>query len=75
LRSSHLVVVALWEGVPVPTDLGLVLAVAGVAAIASPVGGAVALWRRPTSIVMSLALGFAGGVLLATISFEMMPQA
>lgn len=58
-----------------PSDLVLILAVAGVAAVASPVGGAVALWRQPTSLVMSLALGFASGVLLATIGFEMMPQA
>jgi ZIP family zinc transporter len=53
----------------------LILAVAGVAAVASPVGGLIALWRKPTSLFMSLALGFASGVLLGTIGFEMMPQA
>jgi ZIP family zinc transporter len=45
------------------------------AAIASPIGGMIALWRKPTSLFMSLALGFASGVLLGTIGFEMMPQA
>ena len=49
--------------------------VAGSAALASVLGGLVALWRRPTTLFMSIALGFAGGVLLATIAFEMVPQA
>jgi zinc transporter, ZIP family len=57
------------------SDFFMILAVAGAAAIASPMGGVLALWRKPTSLFMSLALGFASGVLLATISFEMMPQA
>jgi ZIP family zinc transporter len=52
-----------------------VFAVAGVAAVASPLGGLIALWRTPTSLFMSIALGFASGTLLATISFEMIPQA
>jgi ZIP family zinc transporter len=53
----------------------LVLGIAVAAALASPVGGVISLWRRPTTLFMSLALGFASGVLLATISFEMIPQA
>ena len=53
----------------------LILAVAASAAVASPVGGLLALWRRPTTFAMALALGFASGVLLATISFEMLPAA
>jgi zinc transporter, ZIP family len=53
----------------------IILAVTAVAALASPLGGVLALWRKPTSFFMSVALGYAGGVLLATISFEMMPQA
>lgn len=57
------------------SDLLLILAVAASAAAASPVGGLLALWRRPTTLFMSLALGFASGVLLATISFEMLPAA
>jgi ZIP family zinc transporter len=53
----------------------LILAVAGAAAVASPVGGLIALWQRPSTLFMSIVLGFASGVLLATISFEMLPQA
>jgi ZIP family zinc transporter len=53
----------------------MILGIAVMAALASPVGGLIALWRQPTTLFMSLALGFAGGVLLATISFEMVPKA
>jgi ZIP family zinc transporter len=53
----------------------LIFLIAGTAAVASPIGGLIALWRKPTTLFMSLALGFASGVLLATISFEMIPQA
>jgi ZIP family zinc transporter len=56
-------------------DLLTIIAVAGAAAIASPVGGLIALWRPPATLFMSVAVGFAGGVLLATIAFEMLPQA
>jgi zinc transporter, ZIP family len=56
-------------------DLFLILSVAGVAAVASPTGGLLALSAKPTTLFLPLALGFAGGVLLATISFEMLPQA
>jgi zinc transporter, ZIP family len=52
-----------------------VLGIAIAAALASPVGGLISLWRMPTTLFMSLALGFASGVLLATISFEMVPKA
>lgn len=52
-----------------------VLVVVGGAALASLVGGGLALLARPSSLVLSLAVGFAGGVLLGTISFEMMPKA
>jgi ZIP family zinc transporter len=58
-----------------PPEFLLILAVAACAAIASPVGGLISLWRRPTTLFMSLALGFASGVLLATVSFEMLPAA
>ena len=58
----------------VSPDLSLILAIAGSAAIASPLGGLIALWRKPTTLFMSVALGFASGVLLATISFEMLPK-
>ncbi len=53
----------------------LIFGTAAAAAIASPLGGLIALWCRPTTLFMSLALGFASGVLLATISLEMLPQA
>jgi ZIP family zinc transporter len=53
----------------------LILAVAGIAAVASPIGGLLALWHKPSSLFMSVALGFAGGVLLGTISFKMIPEA
>lgn len=56
-------------------DFLTILAVAAAAALASPIGGAISLWRTPTTLFMSSALGFASGVLLATIGFEMLPQA
>jgi ZIP family zinc transporter len=52
-----------------------VLFIAGSAAVASVLGGLASLWRTPTTLFMSVALGFASGVLLATISFEMIPKA
>jgi ZIP family zinc transporter len=58
-----------------PSDFVMVAAIAGGAAVASPVGGLIALWRKPTSLFMSSALGFASGVLLGTIAFEMLPRA
>jgi ZIP family zinc transporter len=57
------------------SDYLLIVSIAAAAAIASPIGGLIALWRAPTTLFMSLALGFASGTLLGTISFEMMPQA
>jgi zinc transporter, ZIP family len=56
-------------------DFLTIIAIAGAAALASPAGGLIALWRQPTTLFMSVALGFASGVLLATICFEMLPQA
>ena len=53
----------------------MIMGIAVAAALASPIGGLIALWRKPTTLFMSLALGFASGVLLATISFEMVPKA
>lgn len=51
------------------------LLIAGGAALASPVGGALSLFIRPTSLLLSIAVGFAGGVLLGAVSFEMVPKA
>lgn len=58
-----------------PTDLLTIVAVAGVAAIASPIGGLLSLWRKPTTAFMSAAIGYAAGILLATFAFEMLPRA
>ena len=52
-----------------------VLAIAGAAAAASVAGGVIAVVRRPTTLFMSLAFGFASGVLIATVTLEMLPQA
>lgn len=57
-----------------PSGFLLVLSIAVVAAVASPIGGLLALWKRPTSLFMSVAMGFASGVLLSTIAFEMLPK-
>jgi ZIP family zinc transporter len=62
-------------GVRCLNDFLIVLAISAAAAIASPIGGLLALWRQPNPFFMSVAIGFAGGVLLATISFEMLPNA
>lgn len=55
-------------------DLLTVVLIAGSAALASLAGGLIALWRKPTTLFMSIALGFASGALFATISFEMLPR-
>ncbi len=57
------------------SSLLTIVVVAGSAAAASVAGGLVALWRPSTSLFLSIALGFAGGVLLAAITFEMLPKA
>jgi len=57
------------------TDVALVVAVSGTAALASLIGGWISLHRKPTTLFLSLALGTAGGVLLGAIAFEMIPQA
>jgi len=49
--------------------------IAAAGALASPLGGLVALRLKPTTLFMSWALGFAAGVLVATVTFEMVPQA
>jgi ZIP family zinc transporter len=52
-----------------------VLGIAGTAAAASVLGGLIALVRRPTSLFMSIEFGFASGVLIGTVTLEMVPQA
>lgn len=61
-------------GMAHPTMLEVAL-LALTAAIASVLGGILALWHRPSTLFMSVAFGFAGGSLLATITFEMIPRA
>ncbi len=53
----------------------IVFAVALAAALASPLGGAVTIFMRPSSLFLSIAVGLAGGVLLGTFAFEMLPKA
>ena len=53
----------------------IILAIALSAALASPAGGVLAILVRPSSLLLSVAVGFAGGVLLGTFAFEMMPRA
>ncbi len=56
-------------------SLLLILGVALAAALASPLGGLLAIWLRPSSLLLSLAVGLTGGVLLGTFAFEMIPTA
>lgn len=53
----------------------IIFAVAFGAAIASPIGGLIAIFVQPTTLFLSIAVGLAGGVLLGTFAFEMMPKA
>jgi ZIP family zinc transporter len=57
------------------SDLVMILAITVPAALASPLGGLISLWRPLTSLLLSITVGFAGGVLLATFAFEMLPKA
>lgn len=56
-------------------ELWTFLLIAGGAALASPVGGVASLLVRPTSLLLSIAVGVAGGVLLGAVAFEMVPKA
>lgn len=56
-------------------QLMLVLAVAVGAALASPLGGVVAILLNPTTLLLSVFVGYAGGVLMGAFAFEMMPKA
>lgn len=53
----------------------IILITAGAAAAASVLGGVIALIKKPTSLTMSLAFGFASGVLIGTVTLEMVPKA
>lgn len=52
-----------------------ILLMAAAAGLASPVGGVLAIWLRPSSLLLSISVGFAAGILLGTFAFEMIPKA
>jgi ZIP family zinc transporter len=52
----------------------IIFGVASAAALASPLGGLIAIWARPSSLLLSIVVGFAAGVLLGTFAFEMIPK-
>ena len=52
-----------------------VLLAAMAAALASVLGALLPRWRRPSTLVSSVVLGFAAGVMIGTVTFEMLPEA
>ena len=56
-------------------EFGTLLWIALAGALASPLGGALSLWRRPSTLGLSIAVGFAAGALLGAFAFEMLPKA
>lgn len=58
-----------------PDDLLLVVTISGVAAVASVVGGLLAIWHRSSTLISSLAFGVASGALIGTVTLEMLPTA
>jgi zinc transporter, ZIP family len=57
------------------SSVWIFLAVAGGAALCSPLGGVIAVIVPPSTMLLSIAVGMAGGILLGTLSFEMLPKA
>jgi ZIP family zinc transporter len=58
-----------------PDQLLIVVIISGVAAVASVVGGLLALWHRSSTLISSLAFGVASGALIGTVTLEMLPTA
>lgn len=58
-----------------PDELLVVVVSSGAAAVASVVGGLLALMHRSSTLVTSLAFGFASGALAGTVTLEMLPTA
>jgi ZIP family zinc transporter len=58
-----------------PDELIVILVSSGVAAVASVVGGVLALVHRASTLLSSLAFGFASGALIGTVTLEMVPAA
>lgn len=56
-------------------DFAALLAIALAGGLASPIGGALSLWKRPSTLALSIAAGFAGGALLGAFAFELLPRA
>lgn len=56
-------------------DIEQLLLIAGAAALASPLGGWLGLQFRAGTLFLSIAVGLAGGVLLGTCAFDMLPSA
>jgi len=52
-----------------PADLPLLLMVAGAGALASLIGGVASLLQKPTTLALSISVGFAAGVLLGVWGF------
>jgi ZIP family zinc transporter len=51
------------------------LLAAGAASAAAVLGALLPRWRRPSTLVSSVVLGFAAGVMTGTVAFEMLPEA
>jgi ZIP family zinc transporter len=58
-----------------PDELLVVIISSGAAAVASVGGGLIALWHRSSTLISSLAFGFASGALAGTVALEMLPTA
>lgn len=56
-------------------DFIIVVAIAAAAGLASPLGGYLAFVSKPSSLMLSIAVGLASGLLLGTFAFEMLPEA
>lgn len=56
-------------------DFTLLFAIALAGGLASPLGGALALLRKPSTLSLSIATGFAAGALMGAFVFEMLPRA
>lgn len=67
--------VTLPEGIGNVDDFWLIVAIAFGTALASPLGGLIAVMFPPTTLVLSIAVGAAGGILVGTLAFEMVPTA
>ena len=58
-----------------PDELLVVVVSSGAAAVASVAGGVIALLHRTSTLITSLAFGFAAGALAGTVTLEMIPTA